>query len=428
MYSKASKFKTNIKMRNRKLNQWLWKWHFIAGLISLPFVILLAITGGVYLFKDKYEAPKQVHIKTVKVKGEIISYTKQWELAKKASHKMPSSMVIPTEANEAVTFSSGMFSHKNNIYINPYKGEVTGSIGPKDSNMHIVRKLHGELFLGKFGTKIVELIASWMFVLIITGIYVFWPNKKDGIKGFFRIRFKQGKRILYRDLHTVLGFWASILLLMTLAGGLPWTDVFGSNFKALQKETNTGFPKTWDSKTLKSDIKGKPISLDTIVKLAKSMNLKGEVSIGFPKNEKGVYSIYNTTFDLDAQKKYHFDQYSGKELIHHNWEDVGFLMHGRMWLMAFHQGQFGLWNWLLMIGIAILLAFVSMAALISYLKRKETGKWGTPKVPISFKAGYGVIGVIVILGIVLPLFGASILLILGIEFLRKNKNQKQVKL
>ena len=411
-------------MKNRKLNQWLWKWHFIAGLISLPFVILLAITGGVYLFKDQYEAPKQAHIKTVKVEGNVISFTKQWELAKKASHKSPNTMIIPTKANEATTFSSGMFSHKNNIYINPYKGEVTGTISPKDSNMYVIRKLHGELLLGKFGTKIVELIASWMFVLIITGIYVFWPNKKEGIKGFFRIRFKQGKRILFRDLHTVLGFWVSILLLMTLAGGLPWTDIFGSNFKALQEATNTGFPKTWDSRTLKSEINGNPISLDTIVQLAKSMNLKGEVSIGLPKNEKGVYSIYNATFDLGAQKRFHFDQYSGKELIHHNWEDVGVLMRGRMWFMAFHQGQFGLWNWGLMLGVALLLAFVAIAGLVSYLKRKESGKWGTPKVPISFKAGYGVIGIIVILGLIFPLFGASILFITLIEYLIIYKKSK----
>ncbi|WP_158837852.1 PepSY-associated TM helix domain-containing protein [Polaribacter sp. L3A8] len=414
-------------MKNRKLNKWLWKWHFIAGLISLPFVVLLAITGGVYLFKDKYDAPKQVYIKKVKVEGEIISYTKQWELAKKASHKMLNTMVIPREANEATTFSSGMFSHKNNIYINPYKGEVTGTISPKNSNMHVVRKLHGELLLGKFGTKIVELIASWMFVLIITGIYVFWPNKKEGIKGFFRIRFKEGKRILFRDLHTVLGFWVSILLLMTLAGGLPWTDVFGSNFKALQEATNTGFPLTWDSKTLKSEINGKPIPLDSIVKLAKSMNLKGEVSIGLAKNKNGVYSIYNSTFDLGAQKRFHLDQYSGKELIHHTWEDVGVLMRGRMWFMAFHQGQFGLWNWALMLVVAVLLAFVAIAGLVSYLKRKETGKWGTPKVPVSFKVGYGVVCIIVILGIILPLFGASVLLILLIEFLRSKKQKKIVK-
>lgn len=406
-------------MKNKKLNQWLWKWHFIAGLISLPFVILLAITGGVYLFKDNYDVPKQAHIKTIKVENEAISYQEQWQLAKPELHKPPYAMVIPSKANQATSFSSGMFSHKSSVYINPYKAEVSGKISPKDSNMHTVRKLHGELLLGKFGTKIIELIASWMFVLIITGIYVFWPNKKEGIKGFFKIRFNAGKRTLYRDLHTVFGFWISVLLLMTLAGGMPWTDVFGGNFKWLQDATNTGFPKTWSGRGIQSNIKGEAITLDDMVTLAKSMNLKGEVSIGLPSNSKGVYSISNATFDLGAQKRFHFDQYSGKQLISHNWKDVGVLMRGRLWFMAFHQGQFGLWNWFLMLCIASLLAFVAVAGLVSYLKRKEFRKWGTPKVPKSFKAGYGIVAIIVVLGVVFPLFGASVVVIAIVDFIRK---------
>ena len=300
-------------MKNRKLNQWLWKWHFIAGLISLPFVILLAITGGIYLFKDNYDAQKQTHIKTVKVENEAISFQEQWLLAKPVLRKPPYSMIIPIELSQATEFSSGMFSHKISAFVNPYKKEVSGKISPKDSDMNTVRKLHGELLLGKFGTKIVELIASWMFVLIITGIYVFWSSKKEGIKGFFKIRFKDGKRTLYRDLHTVLGFWISILLLMTLAGGMPWTDVFGANFKWLQGVTNTGFPKTWSAKGVQSEVEGEAITLDDMVVLAKSMNLKGEVSIGLPSSPKAVYSIYNSTFDLSAQKRFHFDQYTGKQ-------------------------------------------------------------------------------------------------------------------
>ncbi|OEK09704.1 peptidase [Flavivirga aquatica] len=408
-------------MKNKKLNQWLWKWHFIAGLISLPFVVLLAITGGIYLFKDNYEAPKQEHIKVVKVEGKAISYQKQWELAKTALHKAPNAMIIPKKDNQATEFITGRFNHKNSAFVNPYKAEVPGNISPKDSNMYTVRKLHGELLLGKFGTKIIELIASWLFVLIITGVYVFWPSKKEGLKGFFTIRFKQGKRILFRDLHTVLGFWMSVLLLMTLAGGMPWTDIFGANFKWLQNVTNTGFPKTWSARGIKSEVKGDAISLDDMVKLAKSMNLKGEVSIGLPSTPKGVYSIYNTTFDLGAQKRFHFDQYSGKQLVNHNWEDVGVLMRGRMWFMAFHQGQFGTWNWVLMLGVAILLAFIAIAGLVSYLKRKPEGKWGTPKVPAQFKVGYAIVAIIVILGIVFPLFGISVLLITIFEFLRERK-------
>lgn len=411
--------------KDNKLNQWLWKWHFIAGLVSLPIVILLAITGGIYLFKDSYEAPKQESIKVIKVEGSPISFQEQWDLVKANSKKQPNSMVIPSETNQATEFISGRFGHKKSVFVNPYKAEISGVISPKDSEMHTVRKLHGELLLGKFGTKIVELIASWLIVLIITGVYVFWPSKKSGLKSLFTIRVKQGKRILFRDLHTVLGFWISVLLLMTLAGGMPWTDVFGGNFKTLQKFTNTGFPKTWDGHGLTSEIKGDAIVLDNMVAKANTMELKGKTSIGLPKNKTGVYTIFNETFDLDAQKRFYFDQYSGKQIMQHNWEDVGLLMRGRMWFMAFHQGQFGLWNWIVMLGVAVLLACISIAALVSYLKRKQKGQWGTPKVPAKFRVGYGVIGIIVILGIVFPLFGASALLIVFVEFFRKKRKKEK---
>src|SRR5690606_7224009 len=116
------------------------------------------------------------------------------------------------------------------------------------------------------------------------------------------------------------------------------------------------------------------------------------------QNEMGVFIIYNETFDLNAQKRFYIDQYSGKQIMKHNWSDVGILMRARMWFMAFHQGQFGTWNLLLMLCISILLTFVALAALVSYLKRKQVGDWGVPKVPKKFKVGYGIIAIIVVLG------------------------------
>lgn len=410
-------------MKNKTLNQWLWKWHFIAGIISLPFVILLAITGGVYLFKDNYEVQNQKRVKEVNIDGQAISFQEQWELAKTALKKTPNAMVVPENADKATEFISGKFSHKNTVFVNPYKKTTSDVISPKSSKMYTVRKLHGELLLGKYGTKLVELIASWMVVLIVTGIYVFWPSKKQGYKAFFAIRFNQGKRILYRDIHTVFGFWVSVLLLMTLAGGFPWTDVFGGNFKAVQKITNTGFPKHWDGRGLTSSINDSPLPLDTIVAFAKAKHLKGKLHIGLPNNPEKVYIIYNETFDLNEQKRFYIDQYSGKEVLQYNWSDVGVLMRARMWLMAFHQGQFGTWNFLLMLCVSILLTCISIAALVSYLKRKPSGKWGTPKVPVQFKIGYGILGVIIILGVVFPLFGISAIVLMLIEFLLNKRNK-----
>src|SRR5580704_2212497 len=33
----------------------VWRWHFIAGLLVLPFLVMMAITGGAYLFKPELD-------------------------------------------------------------------------------------------------------------------------------------------------------------------------------------------------------------------------------------------------------------------------------------------------------------------------------------------------------------------------------------
>src|SRR6187549_2906100 len=34
----------------------IWRWHFHAGLFCIPFIVLLAITGSIYLFKPQIDA------------------------------------------------------------------------------------------------------------------------------------------------------------------------------------------------------------------------------------------------------------------------------------------------------------------------------------------------------------------------------------
>ncbi|MDO6517767.1 PepSY-associated TM helix domain-containing protein [Zobellia uliginosa] len=413
--------------KNKLLNQWLWRWHFIAGLISLPFIVVLSITGGIYLFKDKYEKPIQEPITTVEAIGTPISYQKQWELANARMEKKPNAMVVPMNPDQATEFVSGRFSHKTSLFVDPYRAKVSGTVKANEGLMYKVRKLHGELLMGSFGTKVVELVASWLVVLILTGVYVFWPTRNQGLKAFFIPRVKEGKRIFFRDVHAISGFWISGLLLLVLAGAFPWTDVVGSNFKWVQDVTQTGYPNTWMGIGLKSETGTKKVSLDDMVETAKALELPGTVSIGFPKSETGVYSISNTYYsDLEKQVKYHYDQFSGEPVLKQTWADVGVLMRGRMWVMAFHQGQFGAWNWYLMLLVALLLAVMGISALVSYSLRKRKGHWGIPKVSKNFNAGYGVVIALIFMGVLFPLFGLSLLLIWMVSQVKVYFRKKRV--
>ncbi|UTA69046.1 PepSY domain-containing protein [Emticicia sp. 21SJ11W-3] len=406
---------------NKNIYPWIIKWHFIGGIISAPIVILLALTGLIYLFKDKYEAPQKAAFAHIEQKTENkMSFQQQWQLAKKEWKKVPSGMIVPQSADAATEFISGKFSHKSHLYIDPFGQKVKGIINVNETDMYKVRKLHGELLLGSYGTKVVELVASWMVVLIITGLYLFWP-RSGGIKSFFSVRTNQSKRILFRDIHALLGFWFSFLLLIVLAGGLPWTDVFGKSYQWVQKVTNSGYPKTWDGKAIKSTPVGQPLALDEIVLKAKAMNLDGTTIIELPESPTGVYSVYNETKNLSAMEKIHLDQYSGEVLKKNTWADIGLMMKSRQWVMAFHQGEFGLWNWLLMIFIAAGLLLLSITAIATYFFRKKTGSLSVPKVPKNLSPSMALVIAIVALGVLLPLFGLSVLIIFLIDKFRSKQ-------
>lgn len=402
----------------KNLNSWLFKWHFIGGIIVLPIVILLSITGIIYLFKNQYEESILNKLKSVEQNNKTtISFDEQLLIVKENWEKKPTGLIVTKETNKATQFISGKFSHKSSIFIDPYSGKINGKIQQNKTDMHQIRKLHGELLMGSFGTKIVELVACWMIVLILSGIYLFWPRGR-GWKGLFVIR-TSSKRILYRDLHGILGFWFSILLLLILAGGLPWTDVWGAGFKWIQGKTNTGFPKEWYNRSFTSKQSEQSVSLDKIVDLATELNLDGEVSITLPTNANGVYSISNKTTNLKKMVMFHIDQYNGNIIHKNSWDDIGILMQARLWAMAFHQGEFGWWNWVLVLVTAIALIFISLTAILSYIKRKRKGDLSIPKTPNNLSIGNGIIITISILSILFPLFGASVITILLTHFIKR---------
>ena len=425
--------------KNKHLNRWLWRWHIIAGLITLPIILLLTITGIVYLFKaDINEANYRniTHI-TPQANTTRLSYADQLAIAESLTQRTMSHLFLQNDNNKATAFKIKTKGHaREMVYVDPYSGIVTGTIDQKQTLMYTVRKLHGELLLNKPGTLVVELVASWFLVLIITGLYVWWPARRFSTSGFFTLRTKQGKKIFWRDNHAVIGFWLSAFMLIILAGGMPWTDVFGSSLKWVQKHTNTGYPNTWRNASgltsnpqthttthLKPQTEKRAIalSIDQLVDIAQQKNLKGELSITLPQSPEQVATLSNRSFWLADQVVIHIDQYSGEVIKSHTWEDVGILMEARQVAMRLHQGEYGAASWWAVFLIGLIFTLSCLAGLISYLIRKPRGRWGLPKVPDNFQADRGILALLLLLAIIFPLFGASVILITLGEWLIKRR-------
>lgn len=427
-------------LKQKQLNRWFWKWHVIAGLISLPVMLLLSITGVIYLFKEHYNnaiysearfveparsASGTPHLDQPHLDQQL-SFDTQLASVKAVTDLHVSQLILPTAENQANAFRlhAKKGDHTRNlVYVNPYTAEVSGQLNQRETLMYKVRKLHGELLLSKVGTLTVELIASWFIVLIITGLYVWWPTKrfKDaGLAGFFTLRTKKGKRVFFRDLHAVGGFWLSLLMLIILSGGMPWTDTFGGGLKWVQKQTNTGYPTHWNNaRGLESSGGEQALSLDRMVEIAKNQQLPGQLTIKLPMDETQVFSVTNRSLWLRDQQSLHFDQYTGNLVKSYHWGDVGILMEMRQIAMRLHQGEYGFANWIIVLVIVLLFTVSTSAGLVSYILRKPKGRWGIPTVPEGFQVGLGIISIIAVLGVVFPIFGASLLVIILFDGLAK---------
>jgi uncharacterized iron-regulated membrane protein len=79
--------------------------------------------------------------------------------------------------------------------------------------------------------------------------------------------------------------------------------------------------------------------------------------------------------------------------------------------MAFHQGEFGFWNWLLVLFTAIALFLLSLFAIVSYLGRRSSSGIEIPSVPDNYRIGKGIFFFLVVLGVFLPMFGMSLIII-----------------
>src|SRR3569832_1893708 len=81
----------------------LWRWHFHAGMFCIPFVLVLALSGAVYLFKPQLDAFADRDVDSLSVTGLRASGEAQIAAA---TASLPGSRLfvyeIPRELDDAV--------------------------------------------------------------------------------------------------------------------------------------------------------------------------------------------------------------------------------------------------------------------------------------------------------------------------------------
>ncbi|MEE3623963.1 PepSY domain-containing protein [Nitrospirillum sp. BR 11752] len=222
----------------------VWRWHFYAGLFCIPFIVWLSLTGALYLFKPQVEALIDRPYDTLTITGPWASASDQ---ARAGVAAVPGGVLnayeLPKGPDSATRVIVGRGTEQFRVYIHPQTLAILKVVSEDDRLMRIVFRLHGELMMGDKGSFVVEMAASWAIVMILTGLYLWWPRQADGLAGVLYPRLGRGGRTFWRDLHAVVGLWVSFFALFLLLSGLPWSKNWGAYFKEIRQITGTAVAK-----------------------------------------------------------------------------------------------------------------------------------------------------------------------------------------
>lgn len=158
-----------------------WRWHFYAGLFVIPFMILLSITGIIYLFKPQLDAWMYADLMQVPVAEQRLSADQQLAIVREAYPQATVSKYLPPAVQDrSAQFVINQGGQELNLFVDPYNGSLLGAQDALWNLQAVVRKLHGDLLIGTVGDRLIELAAGWGIVLVVSGLYLWWPRGSSG--------------------------------------------------------------------------------------------------------------------------------------------------------------------------------------------------------------------------------------------------------
>ncbi len=426
------KVRTQSKIQ-KQLYCRLWRWHFYAGVFAIPFVLLLSVTGALYLFKPQLDAIHDAPYRNLIITGDLATPEQQVAAALAAvPNAQFSAYELARETTDAASILLHQAGEKIRVYIHPQTLNVLTIENESSRFLHIVHDLHGELLLGDVGSVVVELAACWAIVLVLTGVYLWWPRNAQGVAGILYPRFRLTGRLFWRDLHSVIGIWVSLLVLFLLLSGLPWTFVWGNAFKEFRQLTGTTAAQDWviAGQKKSTEVSGEhaehqqhnsgsaTAELNSIVTKAQELHFYHPVLITPPPPGATDWAVKSTTQNRPLRAEATFNSQTGELHSLTTFAQRHVIDRVVGIGVAAHEGQlFGWLNQLLGLLVALSLITMSISGFIMWRKRAPAGVLGAPPPMPEAKIGTGFVAIIFVAAIFLPVLGASLITLLLIELL-----------
>ena len=420
----------------------IWRWHFYAGLLSVPFMILLAVTGSIYLFKA--EIDHTVFAFRTVVPARSSPMLGPDALARVALDAVPGARLkayaepAGPEASARVTVAGQ--GGRTLVFLDPYTGRVLDTVAAEAEFMFVTRKLHSLVYFGTAASYLVEAVGGFAMILVVTGIYLWWPRRRAG--GVVSLRGTPRRRVWWRDLHAVTGAAAGGVILFLALTGMPWSKFWGSHMQGIASRAGLSYPAAlWDHVPVSGastadvvtkpgwavadapvpasrDTGGAPITLDDAVASAHALGIARGFEMAVPGDATGVYTAAIYPADLGRVRTIHLDQYTGRPLVDIGFADYGPVAKAVEFGINVHMGQqWGLANQIVMLLTCLAIVVSSVAAVVMWWKRRPAGRVGVPPGPAETRAYRALWVAAAAVGLAFPMTGLAVVAMLALDLL-----------
>lgn len=414
----------------------VWRWHFYAGLLVLPVLMVMALTGGLYLFKTEIESAAHARIAAVVPRAERASPDRWLAAAEAGGGGRAASILVPDRPDRAVLVKVRGEAGERTVFVDPHDARVLGAI-EGDGVMGVVKGLHSLTLLGRPFNILVEIVAGWAVILVATGLFLWWPRGRDVAVAVPRAG-DPGRRPFWRDLHAVTGLYAGGVIVFLAVTGMPWSAVWGDRILNLMRESGLGRPPapaaaepwshagphdapagtgwTMEHAALRSPGDGQA-RLSTVVEAVERADLPRPWTVTIPTDPALAWTAARAVKRAEDARTLYVDGRSGEVRADIRWSQFGAGAKAFEWGIAVHEGrQYGWANKVVMLSGCIAVWLLAISGLVMWWKRRpRRGGLGAPPAPPGPRARAAVLGIVLPLAIFYPLTGLSLLAALALD-------------
>lgn len=295
------------------------KIHLWLGLSTGLVVFIVSITGAMYCFAPELQQLTQPYRSVAIQNTRFLPASALIAIAEKQVPDKKAKRLYygqPNKAAYALFFDKDGYYYT--VFMNPYDGTVLKTKNMRKDFYTIILYLHFTLLI-PYGQEIVGWSTLIFFVMIVSGIILWWPKNKAAKKARFTIKWGTSPKRMNYDLHNVLGFYSSWILLFTVFTGLIWAfDGFAAAVYKITGQKNSVIQqKIPVSNASQQNIMVADKAIDKVwYQLEHEMkDTYQAVELMVPQTDSAAILVRaNPSEKIFYKTDYrYFDQYSGKE-------------------------------------------------------------------------------------------------------------------